>query len=252
MSVNIRYPNISGLTEKEQIAQIKSYLHQLVEQLNYVLPTIGNGGSTYEVQGEQVSYFELRSLIMQELQTVDTLFAQLSNRMQTGYVSKSGWGADKYLATDSSGVVVAVDPPETPEVPAVTNTGVIKELLWENPNPLEAFLQQDIAVNVSEYDGIEWICNHEADGEIIAYSSGYVPLRACGLTTTTVPMRFVDSQVEMQRTLYIGDGSLTFTQCDYFDGQQWIYDKDEFLVPLQIYGIKLGSNTNNTNLGGTE
>ena len=56
MSVDIRYPNISGLSEKEQISQIKSYLHQLVDQLNYAFPTLGNGGSTYEVQGEQVSY----------------------------------------------------------------------------------------------------------------------------------------------------------------------------------------------------
>ena len=43
MSVNFRYPNISGATEREQIAQIKSYLHQLVEQLNYAVPSLGSG-----------------------------------------------------------------------------------------------------------------------------------------------------------------------------------------------------------------
>ena len=38
--MNIRYPNISGKTEAEQIAQIKSYLHQLVDQLNWALSVL--------------------------------------------------------------------------------------------------------------------------------------------------------------------------------------------------------------------
>lgn len=90
MSVNIRYPNITGHSEREQLAQIKSYLHQLVEQLNYALPTIGSGnGSTQtaEVQGGELSYYELRSLIIQQLQEVDDLFDQLSDKMLSEYVS---------------------------------------------------------------------------------------------------------------------------------------------------------------------
>ena len=89
MSVNLRYPNISGLTEREQLTQIKSYLHQLVEQLNYELTTIGSAGGsvqTTEVQGEDISYYELRSLIVQQLQEVQTLFDQLSAKLEEGYV----------------------------------------------------------------------------------------------------------------------------------------------------------------------
>ena len=93
MSVNIRYPNITAFSEKEQLSQIKSYLHQLVEQLNYALPSMGsrNGSaqstSTTEVQGNEISYYELRSLIIQQLQEVQTLFDQLSAKMQADYVS---------------------------------------------------------------------------------------------------------------------------------------------------------------------
>ena len=93
MSVNIRYPNITGLSEKEQLTQIKSYLHQLVEQLNYAFPTLGTGAesaqaySSQEVQGEEISYYELRSLIIQQLQEIDTMFGQLSQKMQSEYVS---------------------------------------------------------------------------------------------------------------------------------------------------------------------
>lgn len=35
MSINFRYPNITASLEKEQITQVKAYLHQLVDQLNY-------------------------------------------------------------------------------------------------------------------------------------------------------------------------------------------------------------------------
>ena len=97
MSVNIRYPNISGFSEKEQLAQIKSYLHQLVEQLNYTLPTLGSGdgngqsagtnsAGTYEVQGTEVSYYELRSLIVQELQKVEDLIKQIEKDTDRDYI----------------------------------------------------------------------------------------------------------------------------------------------------------------------
>jgi hypothetical protein len=91
MSLNLRYPNITGASEKEQLTQIRSYLHQLVEQLNYALPTIGTVDgeskqqsatpSTIEVQGSNMSYYELRSLIIHDLQQLDTKFQQLSQKV---------------------------------------------------------------------------------------------------------------------------------------------------------------------------
>lgn len=123
MSVNIRYPNISGATEREQIAQIKSYLHQLVEQLNYALPSMGDGNTqTYEVQGEEMSYYDIRSLIMQELNEVQTTFEQLSARFETDYVKSAGWTPGMHLATDKNGIVVTVDNAEE------VNSAVVKAL----------------------------------------------------------------------------------------------------------------------------
>lgn len=37
MSMPFQYPNITGKTEKEQIAQMRNYLFQLADQLNYAL-----------------------------------------------------------------------------------------------------------------------------------------------------------------------------------------------------------------------
>lgn len=89
MSVNIRYPNITAGTDREQLSQVKSYLHQLVEQLNYAFGT-GEGAtqatSSYDVQGGEMSYYELRSLIIQELHEVEKLFEKLELKMTSEYV----------------------------------------------------------------------------------------------------------------------------------------------------------------------
>lgn len=86
MSTNFRYPNINGLTEKEQLAQIRSFLHQLVEQLNYTIGTSdgtsqSSAPSTTVGQGSDMSYYELRSLIINDLQQLDNKFEQLSKKV---------------------------------------------------------------------------------------------------------------------------------------------------------------------------
>ena len=37
---NIRYPKITGRTPEEKVAQMESYLRQLVDQLNWLLSTL--------------------------------------------------------------------------------------------------------------------------------------------------------------------------------------------------------------------
>ncbi len=111
MSVNLRYPNITARSEKEQIAQIKSYLHQLVDHMNHAMPNTGTGSGstqtestqTYEKQGTEISYYELRSLILQELQEVQKMVDQLEAK----YVKNSGWPADRYMVTNANGNVIA-------------------------------------------------------------------------------------------------------------------------------------------------
>lgn len=110
MNLNLRYPNITGLSEKEQLSQIKSFLHQLVDQLNYATPSeVSSSAQTHQVQGAEISYYELRSLIIQSLQKMETDFEKLSQKMTSEYVPKSGWGPDKDIVTDADGNVVSTD-----------------------------------------------------------------------------------------------------------------------------------------------
>lgn len=40
MTPKLRYPNITGRTPEEQIDQLKRYLYQLIDELNFVLSTM--------------------------------------------------------------------------------------------------------------------------------------------------------------------------------------------------------------------
>jgi hypothetical protein len=40
MTPKLRYPNITGRTPEEQIEQLKRYLYQLIDELNFALSTM--------------------------------------------------------------------------------------------------------------------------------------------------------------------------------------------------------------------
>lgn len=48
MTPQIRYPNITGKTPEEQIVQMRSYLHQLVDQLNWLFSVMGDANKKAE------------------------------------------------------------------------------------------------------------------------------------------------------------------------------------------------------------
>ena len=196
---------------------------------------------------------------MQEIQEVETLVNQLSQKMQTGYVAKSGWATDKYLATDSSGVVVAVDPPEIPEVPEVTNTGVIKELLWENDNSQYGFEASDVLLDLSAYDGIEIVGREYFDDtEFVPVTTGYVPLHPAGpweWDAIRADLNFFTSGCHYQRVVWLHADRVSFDTCYYYwyttdtpddPPTEHRADDNESGIPMQIYGYKLGTSTQNT------
>lgn len=114
MSMNIRFPNITARTEAEQLAQIKSYLHQLAEQLNWALSTLesGTGSASGSVssgksvtgntaQEEAVSFYELKSLIIKSADTVNAYYEKISKRLESQYVAQSDFGTFSEQATQA-------------------------------------------------------------------------------------------------------------------------------------------------------
>lgn len=104
MSGNIRFPNINGSTEAAKLAQIQSYLHQLVQDLNYslanmdtgssrVIMTSSTGGTTAEKKNEAASTFNsIKALIIKSADIVNAYYDVINKRLEGLYVAESDFG----------------------------------------------------------------------------------------------------------------------------------------------------------------
>ena len=109
MGVDLRLPNITG-NEKEQLVQIRSYLYQLVPQLQHALSTIGTAESqvvaptakslfptgTGGASGNaspQATFNSIKSLIIKSAEIVEAYYDVISKRLEGLYVAQSDFGA---------------------------------------------------------------------------------------------------------------------------------------------------------------
>lgn len=105
MAYDLRYPMITGASEKEQLTQMKSYLHQLVEQLNYSLNNIDKVQVQYvnapikaetstksEDKGTQATFDDIKSLIIKSADIVEAYYEKISERLEGVYVAQSEFG----------------------------------------------------------------------------------------------------------------------------------------------------------------
>ena len=120
MSGNIRFPHITGRTEAEQIGQIKSYLHQLVEQLNWMLQSVGSGttqeGTTSTTPDFSAiieeTFYEMKSLLIQSSDTLNAYYEKINAKLEGQYVKQADFDTHKQesdqrfneLASQSAGL----------------------------------------------------------------------------------------------------------------------------------------------------
>lgn len=119
--INIRLPDITGATEKEQLLQVKSYLHQLVGELNWALGAIESGSNTTAAVTKQssgsavtkeemtTSFNELRSLIMKSAHTASAYAEAAEEIYNSRYVAQSDFGtykeeAEQRIVKNSAGI----------------------------------------------------------------------------------------------------------------------------------------------------
>lgn len=102
---DIRYPNITGATEAAQLLQVKSYLHQLVDQLNMTLQDMGGGGGSTQVTAgptadskavadkeAQSTFNAIKSLIIKSADIVNAYYQEINHRLEGVYVAESDFG----------------------------------------------------------------------------------------------------------------------------------------------------------------
>lgn len=101
----IRLPNITETSEAGQILQIKSYLHQLVGDLEYALATAGSTANTNSVVYRRsagtsggaavdpvVSFQSIKSLIIKSADIVNAYYEEFNKRFSGNYVAQSDFG----------------------------------------------------------------------------------------------------------------------------------------------------------------
>ena len=108
MSIEIRLPNITGLTEREQLSQIKSYLMQLAQQLQWALDTVSSSSSqntaVQQVSSRvdasalpsgvaaQTTFNALKPLIIKSADIVNAYYEEINRRLDGEYVARSDFG----------------------------------------------------------------------------------------------------------------------------------------------------------------
>lgn len=105
MSIDIRYPNITAKDEAGQLTQVRSYLHQLVEQLNWAINNIETGGAVVvDSKGRPVSKAEaeqedpvstfnsIKALIIKSADIVKAYEETIINNFNGKYFANSDFG----------------------------------------------------------------------------------------------------------------------------------------------------------------
>lgn len=110
MSIDIRFPNITAPTEAGKLQQLQSYMHQLVEQLNWALNTIDtSGGAGYVVREAQKagassqtddpisSFNSIKGLIIKSADIVNAYYEKIDNllKLSGDYTASSDFGTFK-------------------------------------------------------------------------------------------------------------------------------------------------------------
>lgn len=105
----IRYPNITGKNDAQKLDQMKSYLHQLADELNYQLDNtskIGSGYLSSSVEAGAVAkpvkkddaisnFNEIKGLIIKSADIVDAYSEEISKTLNGQYVAVSDFGTYK-------------------------------------------------------------------------------------------------------------------------------------------------------------
>ncbi len=104
MSIDLKYPNISSLTEAGKLEQIRAYLYQLVDQLKWALNSIEGGGAKMVQQASnstakqateqeaQATFNSIKSLIIKSADIIEAYYEEIKQRFAGEYVAKSSYG----------------------------------------------------------------------------------------------------------------------------------------------------------------
>ena len=166
MSIDIRFPNITAPTDAGRIQQLQSYMHQLVEQLNWALNSIdiAGAGSTSAItktstatetvqKDDPISNFNsIKGLIIKSADIVNAYYEEIDNllKLSGDYVAQSDFGTFK---EESSNQLSATDKQLRQDL-------VDKQTIFDE----DGNVKKELLVNGHIYSGI---IEYATDGEAV-------------------------------------------------------------------------------------
>ena len=119
MSVEIRLPNITGGSTESQLAQLKSYLFQMVGQLNFALSTVESAAVTANAVKTSSAYSDqqkedpastfnsIKALIIKSADIVTAYYDEIRKRLDGVYVAEATFpdGIASFIQTTSNEVI---------------------------------------------------------------------------------------------------------------------------------------------------
>ena len=103
MGIELRMPNITGASEREQLAQVKSYLYQIIPQLQWALNNVGTQDaapqatktaipSSYTPVSAETTFAKLKPLIIKSADIVEAYYEEINKKLEGLYVAESDFG----------------------------------------------------------------------------------------------------------------------------------------------------------------
>lgn len=161
--MDIRLPNINGKTEAEQLTQIKSYLYQFAQQLQWAMSTIESGigktvvtkkdGSVGIVAGNSVNNFnQIKDLIIKSADIVTAYYESIDSLLKLSghYTASSDFGS---FVEETQNKIDATN------AKVMQNITDLQAIFDENGN-----IRTELLVNGHIYSGI---IEYAKDGEAI-------------------------------------------------------------------------------------
>ena len=174
MGIDLRLPNITATTDREKLAQMQSYLFQMVEQLNWALQNVDtsnasvvtpvaksqllSGATSASAPSDpQATFNSIKSLIIKSADIVAAYYDEINKRLEGRYVAESDFGTYKQetsqaITETSTGVTNAFTNIQTIE----QNIGTSLDEVNDSIEAIELSISEvnaTIKTGVIRYDG---------------------------------------------------------------------------------------------------
>ena len=137
----------------------------------------------------------------------------------------------------------------------VETVGMQMDLLWSNPNPTAEFPAQTVALDLSQYEAIRFVCAPYYDTKWAYYfDTGLYPKnQPCVISAVMASSAIMTgTPYYCMRTFTFDNNGIVFVDGMQSSGSTFVSSNGQAIIPVKIYGIRNVSSSNPVGNGTTE